>query len=802
MSAGNFGSFSALDSPSNSPFAADSAVSAASALRRCSTVGAERERPQMLAHDWSADRNSIHANIMFPADYPSELLLLPHPPPPEIFAQARGEDSAAAAANQFPRNASAPAASAPAPSAPRRSASPPASVSASADVFGGGAASSFCRTAPCRNGAQTSAVYARDITLPPLAPPAAPVAPLLQRGNSGNQMETGSRFAGLKRPSDLTATVISPLRELGKPPAAGAAPAALHATCAALDTSTVAEAGNWSGSQGMEGRAGRIIPNCPSKGQSYCTSYGGGGVGADRDGLAGDNNGMVLAGGDKSGGEVEEMPALLEKADADLANLVNGFEEGGSKGVLVTDGTMVDVEHCEDVTKTGIFCGSVTGGEERAADGANNERMDDVGEPDELDTFDLTQMEGLDLPIVMSEANLDEISGISSADFLPDLPEDLFADLPLDAPFDVVTLCEDSSGCAAKEGLSDTANPSDARCEAITNVSASDVDPASVASAAPAAMFPASSQPPPSTPGTPPLIRASSPSTFPSPLLKLPPFLPPQPLLRAAPSSGGGRGRDRGEAVGEGGAVMGERGEAATAAPAAALAAAPAALAAAPAAPAAAAAAPAAAAAAAGLIGGKRGAAGVNQQVAAAVALNRLLQQRQMLSNPANNPKQQLLLRALTAAATTDSGVPPAALVSVIAASAAASSAASAAASSAGSEAGLGAGSAAGEASCVGVTGVPQVSSLPQGSPGRSGMEINTAVLASLLASASSSPSFATAAAASPSPAAAGASGDAVSVARALQQRGAVLLLQQLLTPCQAGACDASDFVINTVFQT
>ncbi|CAI5475234.1 unnamed protein product [Closterium sp. Yama58-4] len=426
MPAGNFGGFSAFDSPSNSPLAADSAVSAASAPRRCSTVGAERERPQMLVRDWSADRNSIRANIMFPADYPPELLHPPHPPPPEIFAQARGEDSAAdAAANRLTRNASAPAASAPDPSAPRGSASPPGSVSASGGVFGG-AASSFCRTAPCRNGAQTSEVC-------------------------GNQMETGSRFAGLKRPSDLTATVISPSRGLGKPPATGAAQASLHATSAPIDTRTVAEAGDWSGSQGMEGRAGGNIPNCSLHGHSYCSNNGGGGNGADRDwmrseqvrdGLAGVSNGKVLAlrGGDKSAGEVEEMPALLEQADVDLASLVNGLEEGHSKGVLVTDGTMVDVHHCEDVTKTGDFCSPVTGGEKRAADGACNERMDDAVEPDELDTFDLTQMEGLDLPIVLSEENLDEISGISSADFLPDLPEDLFADLPLDAPFDVVTL--------------------------------------------------------------------------------------------------------------------------------------------------------------------------------------------------------------------------------------------------------------------------------------------------------------------------------------------------------------------------
>ncbi|CAI5534841.1 unnamed protein product [Closterium sp. Naga37s-1] len=423
------------------------------------------------------------------------------------------------------------------------------------------------------------------------------------------------------------------------------------------------------------------------------------------------------------------MPALLEQADADLASLVNGLDEGDSRGVLVTDGSMVDVQHCEGVTKTGNFCGPVTEGEERAADGACIERMDDAGEPDELDTFDLTQMEGLDLPIVMSEVNLDEISGISSADFLPDLPEDMFADLPLDAPFDVVTLCEDSSDCAAREGLSD-AHPSDARCEATADGSASNVEPASAVS------FPASSPPPPTTPGNPPVIPSSSPSTSPSPLLKLPPFRPPQPLLRAAPPSGSGRG----EAVKEGGAVKGERGEAATEAPAAAP--------------------------AAGLVGGKRGAAGVNQQMAAVVALNRLLQQRQMLSNPANNPKQQLLLRALTAAATTGSGVPPAALVSVIAASAAASGAASAVASagalSAGSEAGSGAGLAAGEASCANAAQVfaqvaqvvlqapqvPQVPNLPQGSPGKSGMEINTALLASLLATATSSPSFAAAAAA------------------------------------------------------
>ncbi|CAI5468194.1 unnamed protein product [Closterium sp. Yama58-4] len=654
MSAGNFGGFSAFDSPSNSPFAADSAVSAASALRRCSTVGAERERPQMLVRDWSADRNSIRANIMFPADYPPELLHPPHPSPPEIFAQACGEGSAAAAAgaSQLPRNAFAPAASAPAPSATRGSASPPVSVSAhisvsaSGGVFGGGAASSFCRTEPSRDGAQTSKVYAHDIAPPPLAPTTAPVGALLQRGNSGNQMETGRRFAGLKRPSDLTATVISPSRGLGKPPATGAAPTALHATSAPLDTRTVAEAGNWCGSQGTEGRAGRNIPNCSLEGQSYCSNNGGGGNGTDRDWmrseqvrdeLAGERNGKVLAlrGGDKSAGEAEGMPALLEQADVDLASLVNGLEEGDSKVVLVTEGTMVDVHHCEDVTKTGDFCSPVTGGEERAADADCNERMDDAGEPDELDTFDLTQMEGLDLPIVLSDANLDEISGISSADFLPDLPEDLFADLPLDAPFDVVTLCEDSSDCAVREGMG-IANPTATPCEA--------------------------------------------------------------PLLRAAPPSGDGRGGERGEAVEEGGAVMGERGEAAIAAPAAP-AAAPAAPAAAPAAAAAAAvAAAAAAAAAAGLVGGKRGTAGVNQQMAAAVALNRLLQQRQMLSNP-SNPKQQLLLRALAAAATTDSGVPPVALASVIAASAAASGAASAVASagavSAGSEPGLCAGLAA-----------------------------------------------------------------------------------------------------------
>ncbi|GJP56305.1 hypothetical protein CLOM_g15372 [Closterium sp. NIES-68] len=474
-SAGNFGGFGAFDSPSNSPFSAApaasavSAASAASVLRRCSTAGPERERPQMLARDWSVG-SSIH-NITFPENYPPELL--PQPPPPMMLARARGEDAAALRLH-VPRDAAVPAASAPQPG----SASPAASASA------------------------ISAAARAHFFAAPAAPPARvaspPAAPFHRNSSSSSQIEP-AKFAGLKRPSDLPATAVSP--------------------------------------------RGLVRLQQDAR-------------------LARDNSGDVSAfrGSDNSAGESEEMPPLLEHADVALATLVNGLEEGGRKGVLVTDEAMMSMhDQNGDVTKTGLLGGPFTGGswEEGAAVGACNEKMDDageMGEMGELNTFDLTQMEGLDLPIVMSEANLDEISGISSADLLTDLPQDLFADLPSDEPFDIVTLCDEGVGmeglsdndaaaaAASEQDITGSLNDGASNAAGDTNADVPNVHAALVTSTGATAVTrpasvvtsSASPPPPPPTPGNPPLLSCSSVS--PTPLLKLPPLRLPQEPLRATPS--------------------------------------------------------------------------------------------------------------------------------------------------------------------------------------------------------------------------------------------------------------------------